>query len=134
MISESAAELTISARRRHVLRVPYIIMAIGLAVVVWPYIISHDLVQAHSGPASQSMLAALGLLSVIGIFKPVKMLPLLLFEILWKFIFMISFALPLIISGTADSVSWENIWACITVVIFFAFIPWRFVLKSYFIR
>ena len=129
-----SVELTISERRRNLLRVPYAIMAIGLAVVVWPYIISHDLVQAHSGPASQSMLAALGLLSVIGIFKPVKMLPLLIFEILWKFIFMVSFALPLIISGTADNVTWENVWACITVVIFFAFIPWRFVLKSYFTR
>lgn len=134
MTLEPAVELTISARRRHLLRVPYIIMATGLAIIVWPYIISHDLVQAHSGPASQSMLAALGLLSGIGIFKPIKMLPLLLFEILWKFIFMVSFALPLIISGTADSVTWENVWACITVVIFFAFIPWRFVLRSYFTR
>lgn len=134
MTLSNTPDFEIGARRRNLLRVPYVIIAVGLAIVVWPYILSHDAVQAHSGPASQSMLAALGLLSVIGIFKPIKMLPLLLFELLWKFIFMISFAVPLLISGTADSISWENIWACATVIIFFAFIPWRFVLKSYFSR
>jgi len=131
MSSKVLSDNDISARRRNFLRVPYIIMAVGLAVVVWPYILSHEMEQAHSGPASQSMLAALGLLSVIGIFKPVKMLPLLLFEIAWKLIFMISFAMPLLLSGTADAVSWENIGATATVILFLPFIPWRFVVKSY---
>ena len=124
----------ISQRQRTLLRLPYVIMAVGLAVVVWPYILSHDVVQAHSGPASQSMLAALGALSVIGIFKPVRMLPLLMFELLWKFIFLVSFAFPLLLSGKVDSVSWENIWACATVTLFVPLMPWRYIVRTYFRR
>jgi hypothetical membrane protein len=109
-------------------------MALGLAVVVWPYILSHDVVQAHSGPASQSLLAALGALCVIGIFKPVPMLPLLMFELLWKIIFLVSFALPLLLSGKADSVSEENIWMCTLAVLFVPLMPWRHIARTYFRR
>jgi len=124
----------ISQRQRTLLRLPFVVMALGLAVVVWPYILSHDVVQAHSGAASQSLLAALGALSVIGIFKPVRMLPLLLFELLWKFIFLVSFAFPLLLSGKADSVSWENIWMCVIAIFFVPLMPWRYIARTYFTR
>jgi len=134
MASDDPSNTEISQRQLTLLRLPYGVLALGLGIVVWPYILHHDIVQAHSVPASQSMLAALGALSLIGVFKPVKMLPLLMFELLWKFIFLVSFTIPLLVSGEPDSVSWENIWACATVIFFVPFMPWRYIAKTYFRR
>jgi hypothetical protein len=112
--------------RCNLLRLLYLIMAAGLAITVWPSVLSHDTVQAHSGPGAQSMMAAMGALAVVGLRFPLKMLMLLVFEVFWKLIFLLSFALPLLLTGQPDAASWENIWACLIAMAFIPIIPWRY--------
>ena len=112
--------------RIHLLRLLYAIMAVGLAVTVWPSVLIHQTEQVHAATGAQSMLAAMGALAVVGMIFPLKMLLLLVFEVFWKLIFLLSFALPLVLTGQADAASWENIWACLIAMAFIPIIPWRY--------
>jgi len=112
--------------RCNLLRVLYLIMAAGLAFTVWPSIIIHETAQVHSAVGAQSMLAAMGALAVIGLWFPLRMLILLVFEVFWKLIFLIFFALPLWLTGQPDAASWENIWACLIAMAFIPIMPWRY--------
>lgn len=116
--------------RCNLLRLLYLIMAAGLAITVWPSVLIHDVMQVHSLTGVQSMLAAMGALAVIGLWFPLQMLLLLVFEVFWKLIFLLSFALPLVLNGQPDAASWENIWACLIAMVFIPIIPWRYWISS----
>lgn len=122
----------ISPLRLNLLRAFYLLMAVGLGVTIWPSVVDHGLEPALSGPTTRSLLAALGALSLLGLRYPLKMLPLLIFEMLWKAIFLISFALPLWRAGQIDPGSLANIQACLMVVILLPIIPWRHLAATYF--
>jgi hypothetical protein len=79
-----------------------------------------------------SMIAALPLLSLLGLRYPLKMLPLLFFEMTWKAIWLIAVALPLWTSHAhIDDGTAQTIQACLMVVIFPILIPWNYVFDSF---
>jgi hypothetical protein len=121
----------ISTLRRNLLRPCYALMAVGLAATVWPDVIAHtDAVAARSG-VSLSLLAGLGATAALGIRYPVRMLPVLIFELVWKTIFLTAFALPLYLAHRLDTVTAANAGACLIAVRFIPVIPWRHVVSTY---
>ena len=79
-----------------------------------------------------SVLSAMALLAVLGIRYPIKMLPLLFFEFVWKFIWVLAFGLPLLLSGQLDPGMTESlINSLIGVVLVPLVLPWGYVLKHY---
>ncbi len=83
-----------------------------------------------------SMLGAMALLAVVGLRYPLKMLPLLFFEFVWKAIWILVFGLPLLLSGGLDpNVSFggtETLIACLVGVVLVPLVmPWGYVLKHY---
>ena len=52
------------------------------------------------------MLAAFGALSALGLRCPLQMLPVLLWELLWKSIWLIVVAVPLWSAGRMDQTTW----------------------------
>ncbi len=80
------------------------------------------------------MLVALSLLWFLGLRYPLQMLPVLLFEIAWKFIWMIAVVLPLWVSDQLDPATLTVFYACLVVVIPLAVIPWRYVVAHYVIK
>jgi hypothetical protein len=83
-----------------------------------------------------SVLGASALLAVLGIRYPLKMLPLLFFEFVWKAIWILIFGLPLLLSGGLDpNISFggtETLIACIVGVVLVPLaMPWGYVLKHY---
>ncbi|MCC4587992.1 hypothetical protein LL962_12910 [Xanthomonas sp. NCPPB 1067] len=67
--------------RLYGLRAGYLLLVVGLGVQVWPGIVlRHDAWELMEGVV-QCMLGAIGLLALLGLRSPLKMLPLLLFEI-----------------------------------------------------
>lgn len=67
----------------------------------------------------------------LGLRFPLQMLPLLLFELLWKAIFLVGFALPLHLAHGIDSAMAGDVWACLMVVVFVPCMPWRYLTAHY---
>ena len=121
----------VSLFQLYLLRVAYLILAVGLAFYVWPDIIHHGRVPVWQG-LTESLLAAIQLLAILGLRYPIKMLPLLFFEITWKAVWLAAFALPLWLTHSyIDAAMAEKIQACLTVVIILPLIPWRYVFATF---
>ena len=74
-----------------------------------------------------SMLIALFLLNPLVIRHPLKMLPLLLLECVWKLIWLAAFGLPQLLSGVGSPKLGEDIYSVGLGPIFFALlIPWGY--------
>src|SRR5690242_16760290 len=93
----------ISIYRLYLLRAAYLLIVVGLAFMIWPGILSHEANLPHLNGVVRSLLGAVCLLSIIGIFHPLKMLPLLLFEFVWKSIWLIAFWSPARSAGTLNA-------------------------------
>jgi hypothetical protein len=91
----TAAEATVPLPRLYFLRLGYLVIAVGLAVTKWPLLINHDVPWPLFEGVETCMLVALSLLWFLGIRYALQMLPVLLFEIAWKLIWMTVVALPL---------------------------------------
>ena len=117
--------------RVNVLRAGYLLLVLGLGAVVWPGMIHHDKPWSLMGGVVHCMLAAMSLLAVLGLRYPLKMLPLLFFEMTWKALWLIVVARPLWVAHQMDADTLETANECLLVVVFLAVIPWRYVLASY---
>jgi hypothetical protein len=107
-------------------------MAVGLALTIWPGVVHHALSVPPADGVVSSLLAAVSILAALGIRYPLQMLPLLLFELLWKSIRLIAFALPLWSAGRVDTATRESIFACLMgIVILPIVIPWPYVFANY---
>ena len=121
----------VSVFQLYLLRVAYLILAVGLVFYVWPDVIHHGRVPVWQG-LTESLLAAIQLLAMLGLRYPIKMLPLLFFEIAWKSIWLAAFALPLLLTHSyIDAAMAEKIQACLLAVIIVPLIPWRYVFMTF---
>lgn len=80
------------------------------------------------------MLGAFSVLSGLGLRYPLRMLPLLFWELVWKMIWMVRVALPLWRMGNVDDALRENTFAIGLGAVLLAVIPWRYVLDHYWRR
>jgi hypothetical protein len=118
--------------RLYLLRAMYLLIAAGLFISIWPGIFSSSGRAADSHSVVNSFLAALSLLSLVGIRYPLKMLPILIFESLWKAFWLLVFALPMHLSAGLDEYSSGVAFACgMGVVLTPLVIPWRYVINHY---
>ena len=130
-ISSRAVAPEVSLFRLYTLRVCYLILAAGLGTYYWPAVIHHTNEFAAVEGIRFALLAGLGATAVLGFRYPVQMLPLLLFELTWKAIYLVFFALPLWRTNQIDAAMAEDIKAVLMVVIFLPLIPWRYVFSNY---
>ncbi len=122
----------------YLLRFGYALLAFLMGSAVWPALLHHETWPLTLGPfqsVGNSMLAGLALLSVLGLRYPLKMLPLLMFETVWKAIWLIVVALPLWLNHDPipDAVA-QTAQACLMAVIFPILIPWRYVFATFVLR
>lgn len=121
----------LSLFRLYTLRLCYFILSAGLGVYYWPMVIHHTSEFAIASGIQFSLLAGLGATALLGFRYPVQMIPLLLFEMIWKAIYLAAFALPLWRAHQITDAAAENIKAVSMVVIFIPLIPWRYVFAQY---
>jgi len=121
----------ISLVRLYALRAVYLFVAVGIALTIWPLLIDHKPGWPLMNGVVCSLLAAVSLLAALGIRYPLQMLPVLLFEILWKAIWLIAVALPLWRADALDLATMATVRDCVPVVILLAAIPWRYVFVHY---
>jgi hypothetical protein len=87
----------VSLVQLYLLRSLYLLLVVGLGVTVWPALLARTAWIPSLSPwtgIGDSMLAALSLLAIVGLRYPLKMLPLLLFEMTWKSIWLLGVAIP----------------------------------------
>jgi hypothetical protein len=120
----------VSTLRLWLLRACYLLLVVGLAIKFWPSLLGEIATLPRMDGAVAALLSAMGLLSVIGLFFPMRMLPLLLFEITWKAIWVSTVALPNWQNGTLNddlsSMLFNCAWATPIVLV----MPWRYVLTT----
>jgi hypothetical protein len=130
-VTSGAMPPELSLFRLYLLRAAYLLMAAGLGVYIWPTVIHHTTELAVRAGIQVSLLAGLAVVAALGLRYPAQMLPVLLFEVTWKFIYLLAFALPLWSAHQIDAATAENISSVLWVVIFLPIIPWRYVFYQY---
>lgn len=126
----------VSTFRLYLLRAMYVFMALGLAIFKLGPAILHPETLSPQDSVIVSVLGAFALLTVVGIRYPLKMLPLLFFELMWKTIWVVALGLPLLLSGQLDpNVSFggtETLINCLLGIVLVPIVtPWGYVLKQY---
>lgn len=114
----------------NVLRIGYLVVGVGLAIRKWPLLVTD-----HSWGLAEGtvvcMLVALSVLALLGLRHPLRMLPILLFEVAWKLTWLAVIALPQWLNGGLDDATAAQTGDVLWVVIVIAVIPWRHVLTHY---
>jgi len=114
--------------RLYLMRLLYMLNFGMLGLSVWPEIINHAGAWDPVKGVAFSFWAALSVLSGLGLRYPLKMLPLLLLQLLYKSIWVIAVALPL--WSAFRSVELTRIMAMGAVVDLIV-IPWPYVIANY---
>ena len=129
-----AANAALPLWRLYLLRLAYLIMAVGLAVTIWPQVLEHSTDFALRAGIQCSLLAGIGFCAAWGLRYPIALLPILLFEVTWKAIYLLAFALPLWRNDALTPPAIENIQAVLFVVILLPLIPWDLAIKHYLLQ
>ena len=117
--------------RLYALRAGYLLLVVGLGLVVWPQILHHDHPWSLMGGVVKCMLGAMVALAVLGLRYPLKMLPLLFFEIAWKALWLIVVALPAWRAGSMDADTMEMVFEVSVVAAIVVVVPWDYVAASF---
>lgn len=120
----------VSMFRLNLLRGMYLLIVVGLALVVWPGLLNAGRWDLWVG-VTQCMLVAFSLMCALGVRYPLQMLPVLLWEIVWKAMWLGLVAVPQWMAGTMDEATWGIAAAALWVVIVPFTIPWKYVLAHY---
>ena len=122
----------VSVARLYVLRATYLLIVVGLGTVIWPLILMPSGEPEHYRGVVRALLGAVSLLAVLGLRYPLQMLPLLLFELVWKTIWVLAMGLPLWLGDRFDPATRETWNSCLAgLVLFPLVIPWRYVFEVY---
>jgi len=122
-------ESEVSLLRLYVLRATYLLLVGGLGATIVPSLIDHPPLARGVIP---SLLGAVWILAFLGLRHPLQMLPLLLFEWVWKTTWLISFGLPQWLSGQLPPTFADDLTAIVMGVILMPLvIPWGYVYRRY---
>ena len=124
----------VSPVRLWAMRAMYLFMALGIGLMIWPLILSHGSELPRMTGVAWALLGAVGLLALLGLRHPLQMLPLLLFELSWKAIWLAAFALPRWLDGTLDEGMRTSIFETSFGALLILVIPWRYVWANYVVR
>ena len=114
------------------LRVMYLLMCGMMARTAWSSILGHEGVWEPYRAMANCVWAAYGTLSVLGLLQPLRMLPLVLFMIFYKVLWLAVVAYPLWRSGTSAGASTEELTQVfIAAPVFALCVPWGYVLQRF---
>ena len=121
----------VSLTRLYVLRAMYLLIFVGQGLIQAPIILHHTSAMSFWHGIGSSMLLALALACALGIRYPLRMLPLLLFEMIWKAIWLLAIALPLRLGHAMDADTAESAPSILAGIIVPFVIPWRYAIAAW---
>jgi len=122
----------VSPLRLNLLRIVYFLIFLFTATEFWPRILAQRTPPTLMTGVSWCFFAALTPLTLLAVRHPLKMLPVMFFELFWKSIWFFGIGLPLWISHQVTPDYWETIKATLMGVILCpAVIPWGYVYATW---
>src|SRR5437660_11257825 len=114
--------------RLYVMRLLYLLNFVLLGIDVWPALINHVGTWDPVKGVAFSFWGALSALSALGLRYPLKMLPLLLMQLVYKIIWLLAVALPMWPAVRSSDLTRAML---VGVVLDLIAIPWPYVLANY---
>jgi hypothetical protein len=116
----------------YLLRLLYFLMFIGVGVPTLSTIINHEGPWDHTRAVAFCVWAAYPTLSIFGLIRPLQWLPIVIFMIFYKSLWVIAVAYPLWRAGTlagspAEQMAHVFVWAPVVGL----FVPWKYVFERY---
>ena len=118
----------VSLLRLYILRAMYLVLVVGVGAMIVPEILSHPLT---SRGVIASLLGAVWLLAFIGLRYPLEMIPLLLFELVWKMLWMVFYGLPQWSAGELPPTFAEDSFNIAFGAVLLFVIPWPYVWRRF---
>jgi hypothetical protein len=133
-IFRSDAERYEGVRPIHIylLRSLFLLIFLFVGYDSWSALLKHEGAWDPMRAAALSMFAAYSLLSILGVFRPLKMLPIMVFVVFYKSIWLLFVAYPLWAAGQlagspAEGMTKVFLWVPVAIVM----VPWKYVLDKY---
>src|SRR4030088_1639405 len=119
----------------YLLRVLYFLLFVGVGLQTWSTIINHQGPSDHTKAVASCFWAAYPTLSIFGLLRPLQWLPIVIFMIFYKTLWVIVVAYPLWRGGAragppAEEMAHIFVWAPVVSI----FVPWVYVFKNYVLR
>ena len=122
----------VGAWRINAMRIIFLLMAgVMGAMFVWPQLLFESADWDVMRGLAKSMLAALAVMSLLGVRYPMQMLPLMLYEITWKTIWIVLIAGRAWMAGKWTPDIEGLFYDCIGIIIAYFIVPWRYVWARY---
>jgi hypothetical protein len=120
----------VSLFRLYVLRALYLLVVVGTGINVWADVIHHEKWEFFEGVVA-CMLTAFSMLSILGLRYPLQLLPILMWELVWKTLWLALVPLPQWWAGHIDEATQPNVFPISFVVLVLIAMPWRYVFAHY---
>ena len=116
----------------YALRTLFLLMFLFVGFDSWSALLQHQGAWDPMRSAALCMFASYSLLSILGVFKPLKMLPIMVFMVVYKTIWLLFVAYPLWAAGQLAGSPVERMarifmWVPLAIVA----VPWKYVLDKY---
>jgi hypothetical protein len=116
----------------YLLRLLFFLIVVFVGSDSWTSILTHKGSWDHVRAVAFSVWAAYSVLSVLGLINPLKMLPLVIFEIFYKIIWLFMVAYPLwsanqLKGSPAEEMTYAFLWVVLPIVA----MPWKYFFKNY---
>jgi hypothetical protein len=118
--------------RIHLLRLLYLLMLTVMGLGVWKYLLFAPDHGSIDRMTSASLLGGLAVAAALGIRYPLQMLPLLLFELIWKTVYILVLYTPAWLAGEVTPDMQSLFQRCIGIVALYVVMPWGYVWARYF--
>ena len=117
----------------YLLRLLYALMFFMLGQTTWTEILTHQGQWEPNSAVAWTVWTAFATLAGLGLLRPVKMLPIILLEILYKAMWLAIVAYPLwsrgeLVGSPAESTTYAFLGVLLAIVA----VPWGYIAKSYF--
>ena len=120
----------LSLFRLYLLRIGYGFLAFALGAQIYPRLLGATAAAPFNEGVVDVMLAALAILALLGLIAPMRMLPVLVFEVVWKSVWFAAVVLPQWLGEGLTADTQANLFAIALVVPYILIIPWGRFLAS----
>jgi hypothetical protein len=116
----------------YLLRLLFLLIVVFVASDSWSAIVAHKGQWDHVKAAAVCMWAAYSVLSIFGLINPLKWLPIVMFDIVYKIIWLVIVAYPLwstdqLAGSPAEEMTYAFAWVILPIVA----MPWAYAFRTY---